>query len=345
MDAQRNTSSRWRRLGAALAVALMVAAGGSALAWRVVTLPPGQAGTPELKVVVPQGASTRAIGYMLQQAGVIRSALAFRVLARLRSADGELKPGEYAFSPSDSLGTVLDKIVAGRVITYAVTIPEGYTVDQIEATLAATGLVDPAGLHEALHSSYYDFSFLPPPDPRRREPLEGYLFPDTYFLVRGMEPRAVVEMMLRQFGAEITPADMARAAELHMSLDQVITLASIIEKEAKVDSERPIISSVYHNRLKIGMKLDADPTVRYALGDPARPLYRADLSVDSPYNTYKYGGLPPGPISNPGRASITAALWPADTPYLYFVSKNDGTHAFARTYEEQLANERKYRGH
>lgn len=333
---------RW--LGAILAVAILLAAGGGYATWQAVNLPPPHRTNQDVKVVIPQGASTHAIAAMLQNAGVIRSALAFRVVARIRRADGELKPGEYAFSPADTLLTVLDKIVSGRVVTYAVTIPEGYTVAQIETELAATGLFDPQSLHVALHSQDYNFPFLPPPDPRRPEPLEGYLFPDTYFLVRGMQPQAVVEMMLREFSAQLTPADLARAAELHMSVDQVITLASIIEKEAKVESERALISSVYHNRLSIGMKLDADPTVRYALGDPARPLYRTDLSVDSPYNTYKYGGLPPGPICNPGRASITAALWPATTKYLYFVAKNDGTHAFATTYAEQLANERKYRG-
>lgn len=326
-------------------VAILLAAGGGYATWQAVNLPPPHRTAQDIKVVIPQGVSTHAIASMLQKAGVIRSALAFRVVARLRRADGELKPGEYAFTSADTLTVVLNKIVSGQVVTYAVTIPEGYTVAQIEAELSATGLFDPQALHAALHAQDYNFSFLPAPDPRRPEPLEGYLFPDTYFLVRGMQPQAVVEMMLKEFSIQLTPADLARAAELHMSINQVVTLASIIEKEAKVDSERALISSVYHNRLDIGMKLDSDPTVQYALGDPARPLYRADLAVDSPYNTYKYAGLPPGPICNPGRASITAALWPAKTQYLYFVAKNDGTHAFATTYAEQLANERKYRGH
>lgn len=331
-------------MGLWLLAAGLLTAGTGAAAWRWALSPPVTAGqAPTVEVTVPRGASTAAIAGQLARAGVIRHPLAFLLYVRYRGLDGRLRAGTYALSPAMGLPQIVDLLVEGRVVAERVTVPEGYTVRQVIELLVRNGLADAAGLRAALAERAGTWPYLPRTP--LREPLEGYLFPDTYLFPRGAPPATLVDAMLRRFEEAFRPEWRARAAELGLTVHQVVTLASIVEREARLPEERPLIAAVYLNRLNRGMKLDADPTVLYALGRTSGTLTRQDLEVDSPYNTYRYPGLPPGPIANPGAAAIEAVLYPADVDYLYFVARPDGRggHAFARTLEEHLRNVRRYR--
>jgi len=334
-----------RHLRVAVVVLLMCLAVGGAAAywwWQEALAPVRSADTTEYTVQIPRGASTRAVAQLLYAQGLIRSELAFRLYARLNGLDGRLQAGEYRFRPAEDVPTILRRLVEGDVVTYAFTIPEGYRVEQIVDLLVTLGYADRERLEEVLQ----DISYIEPyfaGDARVKQPLEGFLFPDTYRLTGDTSEEELVSAMVRRFKQVFTPEWEQRAAELGMSVYEVVTLASIIEKEARKPEERPIIAAVYHNRLRRGMKLDADPTVQYGLGK-FEPLLYADLKIDTPYNTYLHPGLPPGPIANPGRDSLYAALYPADVDYLYFVAcSDDGAHAFARTLKEQLRNIRRCR--
>jgi UPF0755 protein len=220
---------------------------------------------------------------------------------------------------------------------HQVTIPEGLAGQQIAELLADRGLVDRDRFVSLLRDRETLGRF-----GLEGESLEGYLFPDTYRVVKGLNEEAIAQRMVRRFQEMFGPEEQARARELQMTVPEVVTLASLIEREAHVPEERPLISSVFHNRLRRGMPLQSDPTVMYALSRFSGRLTKANLQAPSPYNTYLRQGLPPGPIANPGRASIMAALYPASSRYLYFVSKNDGTHAFSTTLREHDARVRRY---
>jgi len=275
-------------------------------------------------VYIEPGTGALEIARVLKKEGVIRHGLLFLLLASLRGSHGRLKPGEYEFSPRMSLLEVVKKLEDERVVVHQVVIPEGFTVKEISHLLANMGLAD-EGRFLAIASD-----------------LEGYLFPDTYYLTRGMSEETIVQTMLNRFRQVFGPAGAERAKVLGMSVREVVTLASLVEEEAKVSEERALISAVFHNRLRYGMPLQSDPTVIYALPQFTGRLLRTDLSIPSPYNTYLHKGLPPGPIANPGRSSILAVLYPAKVDYLYFVSKNDGTHVFSRTLAEHERAVRRY---
>ncbi|MFN3476961.1 MAG: endolytic transglycosylase MltG [Candidatus Methylomirabilales bacterium] len=290
-----------------------------------------------LIVYIEPGTGAWRIAEVLQEAGVVRSRLLFLFVAFARGSHGRLRPGEYEFHPRMSLLEVLRKLERGEVLIHQVTIPEGFTVKEIGRLLAAEGLVDEGRFlatasDRALVGKYG----------LEGDSFEGYLFPDTYHLTKGMTEEAIIQVMLTRFRQVFGPAEEERAKALRMTLREVITLASLIEKEAHVSEERALISAVFHNRLKLQMPLQSDPTVIYALPEFSGRLRRADLATPSPYNTYLHQGLPPGPIGNPGLASIQAVLEPAQTDYLYFMARGDGTHAFARTLEEHIENVRKY---
>ncbi|MEX2356523.1 MAG: endolytic transglycosylase MltG, partial [Thermaerobacterales bacterium] len=246
---------------------------------------------------------------------------------------------------------IIDKLVRGEIVTYAFNVPEGLTIVQTMNLLDERGVAEAEALRAAVDRAAANWRYLPPEGEGHEltEPLEGYLFPSTYRIPRNTTPAEIVDIMLQGFEQAFRPEWRERAQELDMTIHEVMTLASIIESEAQLAAEREIISGVFYNRLRIGMKLDADPTVAYALGwlegRGDRSLTLADLRFDSPYNTYEYPGLPPGPISNPGKAAIEAALYPAEVEYFFFVSTFDGTgaHVFARTYDEHLQNVRRYR--
>ncbi|EKP93783.1 endolytic transglycosylase MltG [Thermaerobacter subterraneus] len=345
----------WRVVGAVLAAALVLAAGTAGWLYHryVNALEPPRPGSPVTTVVrVPRGASTAEIAGLLHRQGLIRDPLAFRVLVRLQGYDGRLRAGVYRLSPGMPAQAVLDKLARGDILTARFTIPEGWTVAQVVEHLAAEGLVTRESFRAALDRAAADWPYLPRDAGTRnalKEPLEGYLFPDTYRVPVDehgrADPALVVRLMLDRFRQVVGPEEEARARQMGLSVHQVITLASIVEREARVAEERPVIAGVYLNRLERNMTLDADPTVLYALGRTSGRLTYADLRVDSPYNTYRYPGLPPGPIGAPGEAAIRAVLHPADVDYLYFVLRPDGSgrHQFARTLAEHNRNVRAYR--
>ena len=295
--------------------------------------------------VIPQGANARQVASLLKEAGAIRSAGVFALWARVSGKAGDLKPGQYEFQRNASPFQIVRKIARGEVAAGWVTIPEGYTIRQIADLLEEKGIADrQAFIGMALYGRDRT------PDLRQsRANMEGYLFPDTYLMPRGYGAAASAKLMYDNFAKKIwRPLNAEiRSSQLYElsggsrtnatpgnRLHAVITLASLIEREAKANKDRAMISGVLWNRLRRGMKLDVDATVQYALGNhKSRLLYR-DLAVDSAYNTYKNRGLPPGPIANPGLRSIQAALKPANCPYLYYVARPDGSHVFTRTLEE-----------
>ena len=286
-------------------------------------------GEGNARVTVPAGATMREAADSLQAAGIVGSARAFRFYAKLTGRDRSIKPGLYILDRAASWNAVVDALVAGKGIVLTVTIPEGWDIRTMVPVIAETMQVPAATLDTATQDTALIRELGIP-----TATLEGYLFPETYLIPEGSGALPIVKRLVAEFERRWKPDWNSQLQRLGMTRHQVMTLASIIEKEARVASERPTISAVYHNRLKRGMLLQADPTILYALGRHApRVLYR-DLEVESPYNTYRHVGLPPGPIASPGAASIEAALFPADVPYLYFVAHPDGHHEFRTTFRE-----------
>ncbi len=296
---------------------------------------------PSRLVEVPSGATSLQIGRRLRTTGLVHSAWAFATAARLKGVATTLQEGEYRLSPAMPLLEIVDAIARGDVVLRRVTIPEGFTAAEIVETLVAAGIGTPQRLEDLVRhgapSFRYTFLWSAP-----HGSLEGFLFPDTYRIPRRLSDREVIDRFLRRFAEVVVPR--WRASTPPRSLLEVVTMASLVEREAKVPSERAVIASVLYNRLARGMKLEVDASVLYALGRHKDVVTLDDLKVDSPYNTYRYTGLPPGPIANPGLASINAALQPADTRYLFYVARADGSHVFSRTFEEHLIAIRKYRG-
>ena len=303
--------------------------------------PPGAGRAIDL--VVTTGETVSDVGRQLQSQGLIRNALVFRVYWRLRENGQPIQAGHYQLVQGTGIPDIAAMLATGKVINTAVTviIPEGFTVVQIADRLASSGVCTKSEFLYEVQKGTFSEPFLagwkPGKDVKYR--LEGYLFPDTYDFDRGENAHAVVADMLNDFQRHIQPllGDIGQSGQ---SLTAVITEASLIEREAKVEVERPIIASVIDNRLKVSMKLEIDATIEYILGHRDVVTYQ-DLQVKDPYNTYLHNGLPPGPIASPGIASIDAVLHPAHTHYLYYVTKNDGSgeHYFAVTYQQQLHNE------
>lgn len=308
--------------------------GGLAVLYLVFLLAPVSASpSPAKVVIVPPGSSAAEVGAQLRSEGLIRSAWAFKTYLRITGMARSLRPGEYLISPQESGYQIARRVWEGDTVKYRFTVPEGYTVAQIAALLEKNGLTDKQRFLDIAKEGDFPYPFLERRTDTRYQ-LEGFLFPDTYEVSRNMSPEEIIGMMLRRF-AEVFKEDyVRRAEELGMSVYDVVTLASVIEKEAKKPEERSIVSSVFHNRLKRGMKLESCATVQYALGTVKQRLTVEDTRYPSPYNTYLHPGLPPGPISCPGEAAIRAALFPADTEYLYFVARPDGSHVFSRTLTE-----------
>lgn len=320
----RGTAVRRRVPSPGFRVTLRVALLGLALA---TACGGGQQGS--VRVTIPPGATLRAAADSLSAKGVIRAPSLFRLYASFTKRDRSVKPGTYLLRRGSSWNDALTSLVEGRGLVYTVTIPEGWTIATMVPALTKGVNVEAESLEVAVRDSALR-TRLGVPTPT----IEGYLFPETYVFPHGATARDVVRTMVREFERRWKPQWNARLDSLGMTQHEVITLASIIEKEARVAEERPVISAVYHNRLKRGMLLQADPTVLYALGRHAQRVLYRDLRVDSRYNTYRYAGLPPGPIASPGAASIEAALYPAAVPYLYFVAHPDGHHEFRRTLRE-----------
>lgn len=282
-------------------------------------------------VTVPAGADAAEVGRLLYREGVVRSPLAFRLWARWLDLEGRIQAGEYRFSPAEGIPRILRRLAAGDVVRRRVTLPEGLTAEEVARRLERHGVVDAeAFLAEVGRAARY---WIPEMEGNRTGRVEGYLFPDTYEFPRGFPADRVVAAMVARF-REATADLWAWPRPLDLSPYEVVIVASLVEREARWDSERARIAGVLYNRLRRGMPLQVDATVLFALGrHKERVLYR-DLEVDSPYNTYRRAGLPPGPIANPGLPSLVAALRPEEHDYLYYVARPDGTHVFSRTLAE-----------
>jgi UPF0755 protein len=296
--------------------------------------------TAEVFVEIPQGAASAEIRRRLVDAGIVSDDFILRAAMWWSGRSRSLQAGEYRFDQPLTPLAVVDKIASGDVYTQRLTFPEGLTIAEMAKVFESRGF----GRSQAFIKAATDVALIKDLDAKARD-LEGYLFPETYSLPRRADASRVVAMMVDRFRASYDEALRARAEAQQLTTRQVVTLASLIEKETAKADERTLVAAVYRNRIKQGMGMQADPTVVYALmkaGKYDGNIRREDLNFDSPYNTYRYPGLPPGPIAAPGRASLEAALSPADVPYLYFVSRNDGSHVFATTLKEHNANVYQY---
>ena len=292
---------------------------------------------PQKVVVIPEGATFQQAAALLEREQLIRSRPVFLLLGKLQEADRKIHPGEYELNAAMTPADILSKLILGRVILHAVTIPEGYTFKQIADVLAEHRITDRAEfLGLAVDGVFLKTLGI------SAETVEGYLYPDTYRFTRPTTAKDVMRVMVNQFSQVMTQEWQTRAKDIHLTVHEVLTLASVIEKETGAGEERPHISSVFHNRLKKHIPLQSDPTVIYGLPNFDGNLHKKDLSHPNPYNTYRWAGLPPGPIANPGAQSIRAALYPMPSAYLYFVSKNDGTHQFSATLVEHNKAVEKY---
>jgi UPF0755 protein len=321
-----------------LLAACAAAVGAFAIYQRAVAPFKGYDGAEQF-VELPSGATTRTIGATLVQAGVVSDGFTFRVALWRSGLSRQLKAGEYRFDHPTSAIDVVRKIARGEVYLRPITFAEGLTIEDMGAAFEAHGF----GTAASFRAAAADRSLVTDLDPQARD-LEGYLFPETYALPRRASAPDLVRMMVRRFRQIFAPLG-GEADAAGLSVRQVVTLASIVEKETGKADERPLVAAVYLNRLRIGMGLQCDPTVIYALRRAGRyngNLTRDNLAWDSPYNTYLHGGLPPGPIAAPGRSSLEAAVHPASVDYLYFVSRNDGSHAFAHTLDEHNRNVYRY---
>ncbi len=290
-----------------------------------------QGSGPEVTVTVPAGATLATISDTLEARGLIGAPRFFRLYARMRGDDTRLRSGRYTFHDGDGWPDLLDALVAGRVATVAVTIPEGFTLPQMADRLASITGVTADSLRSVLTAddAHVEWS-VPGPG------LEGYLFPETYRFAEGVPVPDVIDALTSAYREFWTSRRRRRLAELDLEERELVTLASIVQAEARFTDEMPSIASVYHNRVRNGWRLEADPTVLYALGGHRdRLLFAAiDSVADNPYNTYRNPGLPPGPIGAPGEAALEAALYPAEEPYMFFVAGPDGRHVFSRTLAE-----------
>lgn len=278
----------------------------------------------QVVVCISAGEDFAATSHRLEVAGLIKHAVRLRYIALFRGDDVRVRAGEYLLSPSQSPLEILDTLVRGREVLHRLTIPEGCSLHRVAAIVEESGFVSADAFMTAARL----------PETLREmgvasESLEGYLFPDTYYFPRGVTARQIIGTMVRRFWSVFTPRWVEQTQVLGMTVHEAVTLASIIEKETADDGERPIVASVFHNRIKRGMRLESDPTVIYGIEDFDGNITRRHLAAPSAYNTYKIQGLPPGPIANPGKKSLEAALFPAPTPYLFFVARKDKTHHFS----------------
>lgn len=297
--------------------------------YNYINSPPGSLSAPTM-LEVRQGDSFYAVAKELKKKNIIESIRKFYLYTKLNDGLYSIKAGEYLFEPAMKTSEVLRMLIKGSVIRYRVTIPEGYNIYQIAALFQEKGLLD----GQDFMAKVFDKALMEKLGVKGVS-FEGHLYPETYFFVKGMDSEAIIKTMVSRL-REVIPSEFeSRAKEIGLTMEEVINLASIVEKETGNPEERPVISAVFHNRLKKRMRLQTDPTVIYGMienfdGD----LRKKDLKKKTPYNTYRINGLPLGPIANPGIDAIRAALYPADVDYFYFVSKNNGSHAFARTLKE-----------
>ena len=323
-----------------MGVILVLLVGGvGALSWWGWAISPYSTTGPNEKITIAQGATAAQIAKELQQKHLIRSAWAFRYLVRARQTEFKIFVGDYLLTPAMSPDEIINRLLKTSValVTDSVTIPEGYTTEQIIDLLVKKGIGSKEEFTKVVTEDEFTYSFLKDA-PKGIHRLEGYLFPNTYDISVKTTPHAMIGLLLKQFEKELTPEVKKDLNTMKLSIPQWVTLGSLVEKEALKATDRPLIASVFMNRLKIGQPLQSCATIQFLLPAAKEKLYDKDLLIPSPYNTYLHAGLPPGPIANPGHASLQAALHPTQTDLLYFVAKKDGYHAFAKTYPEHLKN-------
>lgn len=294
-------------------------------------------------VNIPSGSGTETIGKILQDSNVISSSSKFKLLSKLEGNDGKYKAGEYYLSPVMTSQQIMEIIMSGDSITERFTVQEGLTVNQTADKLAADNLINIDNFMSEVQNATFDYKFMPLL-PNSENRLEGFLYPETYEIYTSATEKEIINKMLSQFDKLVTEEHYKRAEEMGYDMYQIVTIASLIERETLVASERPTVASVIYNRLAINMPLQIDAAVQYALPEHKDRLTYKDLEIDSPYNTYQNTGIPPGPICSPSITSIEAALSPAKTNYYYYVlgAENNGSHKFSNTYEEFLKNKKAY---
>ena len=320
-----------------IAVAGILGVAGLLLNLYIYSRTPFEAQATSQLFTVTTGQAFYEVVNRLIQSNIVQQPLKFKILARLKGFDGRIKAGEYELSAAMSPEQILQTMTRGKVRLYKITIPEGYNLWQIAAALEAAGLcTSQEFINTATNPDLVTSMGI------KADRLEGYLFPETYHFPKNMAPEKIADAMVARFWEIMTPLWQDRAAKIGLSVHEVVTLASIIEKETGAAAERPLISSVFHNRLKRKMRLETDPTVIYGLQEFDGNLTRKHLQTKTPYNTYKIRGLPPGPIASPGKKALEAALYPADTKFLYFVSKKDTTHQFSTNLKDHNRAVRRY---
>lgn len=301
-------------------------------------LTPLPVGKKNIEIEIPKGATFRQAAEIFSKEGIIRDKNLFLFVGRISRIDRKIRAGYYSIYSSMNTLDLLKVLRKGQIIEYEITVVEGDSLREIADKLSDKGIVDKEDFHELSSDEDFLSSYhIVAPT------FEGYLFPDTYKIPKGMDPEEAIGMMINKMREKYSGELAARAAEIGLSEREVLTLASIIEKEAETDEERPLISAVYHNRLRKRMLLQADPTAIYGIKSSREKITAEDVRRKTPYNTYRIKGLPPGPIASPGIKSIMAALYPANVPYLYFVSNNDGTHNFSVTAKEHEIAVESYR--
>jgi UPF0755 protein len=294
--------------------------------------------SPEPRLVmIGSGQTFESVTRILHEEKIIRNPIKFKIFARIKGYDRNVKAGEYLLSSSMSPEKILETLVEGKVYLYRITIPEGSNLNQVALLLEKKGVIKGTEFLEAAN----DPAFTEKLEIKAKN-FEGYLFPETYYFPKNISPRKIISIMVNRFYGTFNPMWEKRPSNLTFTVHEIVILASIIEKETSIAEERPLISSVFHNRLNKKMRLQSDPTVIYGAKDYDGNITRNHLITPTPYNTYTKSGLPQGPIANPGKASLEAALFPPKSSYLFFVSKNDNTHFFSTNYDDHREAVRKY---
>lgn len=285
-------------------------------------------------VKVKPGMNADAIAAVLYEKKIIGSMIGFKIMAKLNGLDGHLRSGDYVFYRNMRYSEIIEILTKGRTAAFRVTVPEGYTIEQIARLLQEKDILSAEDFQREAED-FAPFAYIVKAS-RAKYSAEGFLFPDTYEFLTDASAKDIMDIMAKEFDKRFTPQMRARTEALNLTVEEVVTLASLVEKEAQVDDDRPIIAQVFINRLRAQMPLQSCATIQYILGHPKAELSLQDTEIESPYNTYQNMGLPPGPIANPGIASIEAVLFSQPTEYLYFVADKNGKHHFSRTYEEHL---------
>lgn len=286
-------------------------------------------------IIVKPGMVTRDVGDLLYSQGGIKSVFLFQVISKMQGLESSLQAGEYVFSKNMTMQQIVSMLAKGETFYLQMTIPEGYTVEQI-AKLLQEKQLGSGEIFKTIAKNYAPYNYMVNANSNVVYKAEGYIFPNTYRITQGATEEQILSMMTTEFDKQFNDRMRARASEMGLSIKDVMILASLVEKEAQLPGDRPIIAGVFINRLKQGMPLQSCATIQYILGYPKAELSVQDTEIPSPYNTYQHMGLPPGPIANPGLAAINAVLYPQQTDYLYFVADKKGAHHFTKTYEEHL---------